>query len=165
MQGREAADFGTAVHRLLAQVEWGPAGEVVARWQTAGEPTEGVAEAQAVLSAPELAGVWARPAGAARAEVWRERSFEMVWDEAWVTGTMDRVVIERTAEGRALWATVYDFKTERVDAAETAAAARRHDGQMRLYRQAVTRLTGLPEAAVSAFVVFTRLRRLVTAGM
>ena len=165
LAGREAADFGTAVHRLLAQVEWGPADEIVVRWHAAGEPAEAVAEAQAVLAAPELAGVWARPAGTKRAEVWRERAFEMVWDEAWVTGTIDRVVIERTAEGRAVRATVYDFKTERVEPAVMAAAARRHDSQMRLYRQAVARLTGLPEAAVRAAVVFTRLRRQFEAGM
>jgi ATP-dependent helicase/nuclease subunit A len=81
-----------------------------------------------------------------------------------VTGTIDRVVIERDADGRALRATVYDFKTERVEGAEAIAAARQHDSQMRLYRQAVSRLTGLPEAAVRAVVVFTRLRRQVEAG-
>ena len=164
-QGRAAADFGTSVHRLLAQVERGPAEEVVARWRTSGEPADAVAEAQAVLTAPELAGIWVISSGAARTEVWRERSFEMVWDEAWVTGTIDRVVIECAADGRVLRATVYDFKTERVEEAEAIAAARRHDSQMRLYRQAVSRLTGLPEAAVRAVVVFTRLRRLVEAGM
>ena len=153
------------MHRLLAQVEWGPAGKIVADWHAAGEPAEAVAEAQAVLAEPELAEVWMSSAGTKRAEVWRERAFEMVWDEAWVTGTIDRVVIERTAEGRAVRATVYDFKTERVEPAVVAAAARRHDSQMRLYRQAVARLTGLPEVAVRAAVVFTRLRRQFEAGM
>lgn len=165
LQGRHAADFGITVHRLLAQVEWGPAMDAVARWSTVGEPADAVAEAQAVLMASELAGVWQRPLGGAQAEVWRERSFEMVWDEAWVTGTIDRVVIERTVEGRALRATVYDFKTERVEPTEAVAAARQHDSQMRLYRQAVARLTGLPEMAVRAVVVFTRLHRLVETGM
>lgn len=167
LQGREAADFGTSMHRLLAQVEWGPAGEIIARWRAADgdDAAEALAEAQAVLTAPELAGIWVRPAGAAQAEVWRERSFEMVWDEAWVTGTIDRVVIERQADGRAVRATVYDFKTGQVGPEEAVAAARRHDGQMRLYRQAVARLADLPEVAVRALVVFTRLRQLTEAGM
>ncbi len=165
LQGRDAAGFGTVVHRLLAQVEWGPAEKCVERWRAEGEMADAVAEAQAVLTATELAEVWEKPVGAERAEAWRERSFEMVWDEAWVTGTIDRVVIERTAEGRALRAAVYDFKTGWVEPDGATTAARRHDGQMRLYRQAVARLTGLPEAAVRGIVVFTRVRRLIEAGM
>jgi ATP-dependent exoDNAse (exonuclease V) beta subunit len=115
-----------------------------------------------VLGAPELKDIWARPAEAT--EVWRERSFEMIWDEAWVTGTMDRVIITRGTNGGARRATVYDFKTDRIEADQQTAAVRKHDGQMRLYRQAVARLTGLPESAVDAAVVFTRLRRVVSAG-
>jgi ATP-dependent helicase/nuclease subunit A len=163
LQGGDAAGFGTDVHRLLAQVEWGPAATAASQWKAAGEPVEAVAEVQAVLAAPELAAVWSRPAGAA-VEVWRERSFEMIWDEAWVTGTMDRVVIERAPDGRVIRATVYDFKTDRVDIGRLAMAARKHDGQMRLYRQAVARLTGIPEEAVEAAVVFTRVRRSVGVG-
>ena len=164
LPGREAAGFGTAVHRLLAQVEWGPATEELARAKARGESADALAETAAVLAAPELAAVWTRPAGVASAEVWRERSFEMVWDEAWVTGTMDRVIIERAADGRPVRATVFDFKTDRVEAAEAATAARAHDSQMRLYRQAAARLTGLPEAEVGGFVVFTRLRGMAAAG-
>lgn len=164
LQSRAAADFGTAVHRLLAQVEWGPVVPETLAGVAAGASAEAVAEVTAVLAAPELAAVWTRPSGAGAVEVWRERSFEMIWDEAWVTGTMDRVVIERAADGRAVRAVVYDFKTDNVAAGREAEAGQKHDGQMRLYRQAVARLTGLPLSAVAGAVVFTRLRTLVPAG-
>ncbi|MDQ5978536.1 MAG: hypothetical protein QG602_1510, partial [Verrucomicrobiota bacterium] len=164
LRGGEAAEFGTAVHRLLAQVEWGPATETATTWKISTEPQDAVAEARAVLQAPELDEVWTRSDGDTLSEVWRERAFEMIWDEAWVTGTMDRVVLECSKDGRALRARIYDFKTDWVGADETAEAAIRHTGQMRLYRQAVARLTGLSLDRVDASLVFTRLRRLEPAG-
>jgi ATP-dependent exoDNAse (exonuclease V) beta subunit len=88
----------------------------------------------------------------------------MIWNDVWVTGTVDRVVIERTAGGEILRARIYDFKTDRLSTEQLNAAVAKHDGQMQLYRQAVARLTGLPLSAVEAWVVFTRWRRMVAAG-
>lgn len=163
LRAGDATGFGTAVHRLLAEVEWGPATDFPVHPGPDAGPSEAVKEVKSVLRAPELAAIWVRPEG--RAEVWRERSFEMIWDEAWVTGTMDRVVIERRADGVALRATVYDFKTDRIEESQMAATARKYDSQMRLYRQAVARLTGLSEPAVRGLVVFTCLRQSVPAGL
>jgi ATP-dependent helicase/nuclease subunit A len=90
--------------------------------------------------------------------VWRERAFEVVLDEAWITGIFDRVVVERDAAGRARAATVFDFKTDALDGAADAAlahAAARHAAQLGLYRRAAARLAGLPAEAVRAEVVFT----------
>ncbi len=161
LQARDAAHFGTAVHELLAQIEWAPAGPAVEKW-TSQAPESVVAEAVAVLNSPALAGIWLRPVGG---EVWRERSFEMVWDDAWVTGTIDRVVVERDGStGLPLRAAVYDFKTDRTGAQELEASARAYAGQMRLYRQAVARLTGLPLEAVKGTLVFTHARLAVESG-
>lgn len=162
--GREAADFGTAVHRLLAQVEWRTGDTKPPGWMTANESAEALAEAEAALNSSELSAVWSRPA-VVHVDLWRERAFEMVWDEAWVTGKMDRVVIECAADGRAMRATVYDFKTDRIEVEQIPSAVSKHDRQMRLYRQATAKLTGLPEHAVGAVVVFTWLRRAVAAGL
>lgn len=158
-----AVDFGTAVHRLLAGVEWGPATGIEEQWSRCPEPPEAVAEARAALHAPALAGVWARPAGAA--EVWRERPFEMVHDGVWITGVMDRVVVKRDSDGRAVHAMVYDFKTDRLEETGHDAAAARYHGQMALYRRAAARLTGLDMAAVEAQLVFTRTQTTRQTGM
>jgi ATP-dependent helicase/nuclease subunit A len=153
------AEFGTAVHELLAAVEWGSAGAAesfAAEWAARGEAG---AEALACMRAEALRGVWERPA-AARAEVWRERAFEIVLDGAWVTGVFDRVVVERDAAGRAVRAVVVDFKTDRVeDEAGVAAAVARHAGQLGLYRRVAARLTGLRAEAVAGELVLTRVRR------
>jgi ATP-dependent helicase/nuclease subunit A len=158
LQRGSATDYGTQVHSLLAQVEWGPAPEIVAGWPTLTEPA--AREAAAVLQAPGLRDVW-RPPAEAQAEVWRERSFEMIWDESWITGTIDRVIVEQGPDGLPLRATVYDFKTDGVEEAAVDTWVPRYADQLRLYRQAAARLTGLPLAQVRGVLVLTKLLRLV----
>lgn len=160
------ADFGTAMHALLAEVDGWRAEEADARaraWRARGVDAAVAGEALACLGAPELAEVFA-PRSASEAEVWRERAFEGVIDGTWVTGVFDRVVIERDAgrSGRPVRATVFDFKTDRLAGeAELAEATRRHAAQLRLYRRAVALLTGLPLARVGAELVFTGSARRV----
>ncbi|MEO5958816.1 MAG: 3'-5' exonuclease, partial [Opitutaceae bacterium] len=90
LEGGAAAEFGTRVHELLATVAWAAPADLarLAReWRTHGEA--GV-EALACLQATELKSVWRQREGA---EVWRERTFEIVLDGVWVTGVFDRVVV------------------------------------------------------------------------
>jgi ATP-dependent exoDNAse (exonuclease V) beta subunit len=80
-----------------------------------------------------------------------------------VTGIFDRVVVERDESGRAVRATILDFKTDRVSgASELAAAVMRHSGQLNLYRRVVVVLAGLAPAKVECVLIFTRLRKAVT---
>jgi ATP-dependent helicase/nuclease subunit A len=159
MDAAAGSGFGGAVHARLAEVEWSDEATfapAAAKWEK-GEPATD--EALACLAAPALADVWRRPAGAESAEVWRERSFEVVLDGAWVTGILDRVVIARDGAGRAREASVFDFKTDSVAGPDdAAAAAQRHRAQLRFYRQAVAVLTGLDPESVRAELVLTRLR-------
>ena len=158
--GGAAADFGTAIHALFAEVEWADAAEVgrlAAKWSARGTAGE---QALAGLRAPELASVWAWPAGAELVEVWRERAFEIVLDGAWMTGVFDRVVIEREARGRAVRATVFDFKTDRVsDEGDVLAAVERHSAQLNLYRRVAAVLTDLGDKQITCELVFTRAQR------
>lgn len=161
LEGGGGAVFGAAVHECLAEIEWsGPAADrLVGEWERHGGAAQ--SEAAACFRAEELGGIWARPAEG-RAEVWRERAFEVVLDGTWVTGVFDRVVVVRSTSGCALEATVFDFKTDRLDAgADLAAVAARHIGQLNLYRRVVAMLTRLQPADVGAEVVLTRARRRV----
>jgi ATP-dependent helicase/nuclease subunit A len=158
LEGAGAADFGTAVHTLLAEVEWvsqGDGEKFAEAWTRHGMARD---QALACLRAPELAGMWMRRDCA---EVWRERAFEVVLGGAWVTGVFDRVVIERDKAGRAVRATVFDFKTDRVAGdSDVVAAVARYAGQLNLYRRAAAVLTGLNGMAVACELVLTQLRRL-----
>ena len=153
-----SAEFGDAVHALLAEVEWGT-DAAEARWREQGRIGPALEDALACLRAPALAAVWREQPHAA---VWRERAFEIVLDEAWVTGVCDRVIVERDPSGRARRATVFDFKTDAVaDDAAMAEAAQRYASQLNLYRRVTAKLAGLPLGAVGCELVFTRLRRRV----
>jgi ATP-dependent helicase/nuclease subunit A len=154
LEGSHAAEFGTQVHLMLADIEWGGGGEE-SRWRECGFQAAAIAEVRGCLDAAELADLWRRRAGA---EVWRERAFEIVLDGVWLTGVFDRVVVER--EPRRV--TVIDFKTDRVsDEAAMAEAARRHAGQVNLYRRVAAAFAGVPATAVECELVFTHLRRRV----
>lgn len=150
--GRVAAEFGASVHAMLARVVWLDTIAQPNDWSgSAGEV------AKACLAEPGLTEVWVRPPTAARAEVWREQPFEVVLAGSWVTGVFDRVVVEYDANDLARRATVYDFKTD----ADGTRALQRHAAQLKLYRQACARLTGLPETQVACRLVLTGQRRLV----
>ncbi len=162
LEAMQSATRGTEVHACLAEVEWAEPDLALAwrkRWSAAGRARTAIDLAAACLEAPALAPVWRRPA--ARAEVWRERSFEIVLQRDWVTGVFDRVVIESDTDGRPVAATVYDFKTDRIPAdGDLAPAVARHRDQLLLYRRVAAVLTGLPETSVRSVLVFTAPRRL-----
>jgi ATP-dependent helicase/nuclease subunit A len=161
LEGGGEAEFGRRVHALLAKIGWADAPDRARLGRELAEEGAAGAEAAACLRSPDLAGVWERPAGRG-ADLWRERPFEAVVDGAWVSGVFDRVGVVLGATGRPVSATVYDFKTDRIDpAADLAAAAERHAGQLEWYRQAVRSLTGLPDEAVAGEIIFTHLRRRV----
>ncbi|QYM79561.1 UvrD-helicase domain-containing protein [Horticoccus luteus] len=167
LNGSAASEFGTSVHGLLADIEWWPhaSGEAWKRgWEARGVEHAAIAEAWRCVTAAALGEVWRRPAG--KAEVWREKAFEILLDGAWITGVFDRVVVARDDAGRATAAVVYDFKTDRVgNEGEIARAVERHAGQLDIYRRAAAVLTGLPVAAVVTELVFTAAaRRVVVPG-
>ena len=156
-----AADFGTAVHELLAEVEWGGDEAAVrhaAEWKHRELASGAVAEALACLRAGELAEVWRKPLFG---EVWRERAFEVVIDATWVTGIFDRVVLERDRSGRITHVTVTDFKTDYVDSPkELLSAIGRHAPQLNLYRRVAGVLTGTPAERITCNLVFTRSKKI-----
>ena len=98
-------------------------------------------------------------------ELWREKSFELILDGEWVSGTMDRVVLRRNAAGVAESAEILDYKSDRVaDAASLAAAATKHTPQMALYRRVLSRLTGLAAEKIRCRLLFTGAGRTVEVG-
>lgn len=148
----EAREFGRTVHALFAEVTWLDGSWDEALREKLAVQGEAGAEVWACLQAPALAALWAPVPGA---ELWRERAFEAVIAGVWITGVFDRVVVERDANGKALRAAVYDFKTdERIDG-----AAERHARQLELYRAAAAQLTGLSLRQVGCFLVLTRARQ------
>jgi ATP-dependent helicase/nuclease subunit A len=163
VDGGRAADFGAEVHAALATVEWWDpaAGEAwAAARREEGMPERVVTEALGCLGAPALADVFRRPAGAA--EVWRERAFEIVLDDTWVTGVFDRVVVERAVAGEAVRVRVIDFKTDRLaGGCDFGPVVKRHAGQLDLYRRVAAVLTGVRPGQVTCALMLTESRRIL----
>ena len=85
----------------------------------------------------------------------------MLDDGEWISGTVDRVNITCDTTGRAVAATIIDFKTDDVsDAGKLAEKIAGYRPQIALYRQAVAKLAGLPKEDVRAQLLFTRTGRL-----
>ncbi len=164
-----AAELGTAVHTLFEEVGWLPGVDAAAAeaaaggrlsvsdavWQEASQQFHTSLEAEAVQAA------LARPGD--DAELWRERTFEALVEEHWVSGCFDRVQIERDSRGRAVAATILDYKTSRLDregALERAVAHYRP--QMQLYRTVLSRLLELDETDIDLKLVFTRTGEVIT---
>lgn len=127
-----AARRGVEVHAAYAAIEW--------------------ADAETAAQLPEaFRPAFVRPGAAA--SVWRERAYELVDGDCWETGQFDRVVFVGSGVDRV--ATIYDFKTNAREAGESEAAfaARMrtlYAPQMALYRQALSRLTGLVVERIGA---------------
>lgn len=161
---REAKrQLGLRVHELVAAVPWlEPGMDVRKVWQGRGLDLDDTASSQvlALFEDPSIR-PWFTRADSSSREVWVERRVDAVLDGEWVSGILDRVVLERDAQGRWTSATILDFKTDEVP--DDAAVRERAGGyrpQMELYRKAVQKLTGLPKARIRVILIFTSIRRL-----
>ena len=78
-------------------------------------------------------------------------------DGEFCSGVFDRVILYEK------YAKIIDFKTDRIDKDGLPEAVKRHKAQLELYRRALTRLSGLPETAITCLLVFTRPARVMKA--
>lgn len=154
-----ARELGVLVHAMFERVADPADRAALNSWWAAEfpEPTDWqrVAWRQvlACLDSEPVAAALRVPPGAV---LWREKRFEIILKDEWVTGTFDRVVVGATE------ALIIDFKTD--DVADEAAALERAEGyrpQLGLYRDVLSRLTGLEPRAIRAALVFTRIRHVV----
>ena len=144
-EGAAARDFGTRLHALCEQIEWLAPGEIP---ELPGAAPADRAQLAEFLGRPALHRLFERPAG--RVELLREQAFEVVLDGQWLSGKIDRLELERDADGRPIRARVFDFKTDQAPNVE------RHRPQMDDYRRAVARLFALAPAQVAGTQLFLR---------
>ena len=166
---RSGSSRGNALHELFEQIEWFEEGigeRVLAAWNPsplalAPELRDEVRdEFLAALATPGIRDILSHPAGAA--EVWREQAFELADQGKWITGRMDRVMVERDTKGRPVRATVIDFKSDRVSSDEELGEhVAMYRPQLAWYLKALSRLLGLPGNRLRAALVFTHARRTV----
>jgi ATP-dependent exoDNAse (exonuclease V) beta subunit len=119
--------FGTAVHALLAGVDWADESPPVL---PANEVGQTVAK---LLRNPALHEIFERRGR--NIELFREQSADAVIDGKLLTGVIDRLHIHRTPDGSVTRVEVIDFKTDAVN--DPAELIDRYSGQMNAYRTAL----------------------------
>lgn len=164
---RSAADFGTAVHALFERIEWL---EASPDSLFAGNGSPEAALVRAALQVPEIAALF-RPQP--QAAVLNEQPLDAVvrrdGEEIWVSGIIDRLVLERrfsaeeTPHGvreheEVTAAHIIDYKTNRRDAAlsreqQDENLRAEYRGQMSAYRELVAAAFALPADRVSVTLV------------
>jgi ATP-dependent helicase/nuclease subunit A len=87
-------------------------------------------------------------------ELWRERDFVVLDDGKMLQGQFDRVVIGCDANGKALWARLLDFKTDKVTDETVAGVVEGYEPQIKAYLRALTRMLRLGEDCVSGELLF-----------
>jgi ATP-dependent exoDNAse (exonuclease V) beta subunit len=161
---RAARRKGDVLHAWLSRLEWpieeNPAeDEAHVYGAEAGEDerAEYWRAFRALLDDSQIAGALARPqlAPGETAEVWRERSFAVMRDDALVTGAFDRVVIIRDEKGAPLRAALFDFKTGPRSAGAAEDAVARYRPQLECYRDAFSRMLALPVEKIETRLLFT----------
>jgi len=144
-------------HAVFEQIEWIESERDIEKAlegiQARGEILKDVAEC---LEEPSVLELFVKKEEAV--ELWREKAFELLIDNKWISGVFDRVVLVRDGEGgKVIGADIIDYKTSKVEGEEEIAAeAAYYRSQMDVYQQALTKLTGLSETKIHCLLVFTQ---------
>ncbi len=154
-QESRATQRGTRLHEALSRIVWlnetAPQPEDIPTSEV--NLTVGSAFREALLQPPHAV------------ELWRERSFELIADGLWISGTFDRVVFFEKSGHRS--AQIYDFKTNRrrdneADGAFAKRMQETYAGQMTNYRKALAQLAGLPTSSISCALLLTETLQAIT---
>ncbi len=164
-ESRDVTAFGVAIHQLLERIEWIDDVDVdgiLDAWQRGAVMTPEVIrdvtiQFRHVLTIDAVRSLLSRPEGHVR--LWREKGFELVTpDGLWMTGVFDRVLIHEGGSGQAESAVIIDYKSSMVES--ESQLARKSDvyrPQLDSYRQALSRILGLPEERIECKILFTRV--------
>ncbi len=168
LETRQAADYGTLVHWLFEQIEWltdetEQALEASLQRSSAvstDQKTAALNEVFGCLREPTVRATLQRPSSPV--EVWREKRFEIVMDGEWISGVFDRVTLIQDGNGGYKEATILDFKTDRLSGETDVDRLRDlYSPQLRLYRQVLSRISGLSESRIRCRLLITQRRQLV----
>lgn len=150
MDAATGTTLGTAVHEILAQIEWDWPQELVGAF-----PSEALELARSCFDSAEIrAAAFTRPAGLVR--LLREERFEWLGPEGWMSGAVDRAVVYGHGSEREVL--LFDYKTDQATPEETV---ERYRAQLLAYRGALAALAGVEVGAVRPCVIHCRSGRLL----
>ncbi len=143
---------GSLIHALFEEIEWLDelgSSELEAIWdQRVPDATEEMRR-EVLESLPAAATIFDRPSP--QASCWREKRFETLIGEDWVSGIIDRVVLDGER------ATIIDFKTTALDDVMPTS----YQEQLGIYRSVVQKMTGLERENIRCCLFFSRAKQLI----
>ena len=145
---RESAAFGSAVHAVFERItRWN--GEDKPHWvlHPATEAERTVAACMDVTAIRELF------MPAETAIVMKEQRIEAIDGNVWISGVIDRLVIDGNS------ACIVDFKTDHADTAEQL--RERHEAQLQAYARIVSKITRIPCDRIRLMIISTHLKTVI----
>ena len=159
---RNSMEVGTAIHELFEKVSWSDEvdnEEIIQEWRGTSSVAEelkqrAIEQFRRALASAEVRQALSKPEG--NVDLWREKHFEIVLDDRWVTGIFDRVTIVRGLDNRILGATVLDFKSDEITSeAELNNRAERYRSQLFIYGKALSRMLRIDPSQITLRLLFT----------
>lgn len=149
---QEASEFGTQVHTAFEAIEtWSPELDFES---LAGGNTSVQKALQRCFESAAIRETFSPRSS--QSIVWRERAFACVEGDQYISGTFDRVTLEKSPNGTLLSAEILDFKTDRIHGKNTIEqATEHHKPQLEIYRQALAKIIGLPIKKIQLKLLFT----------
>lgn len=147
----EGRKFGAAVHQVFEQIQWWTPGQALRG------PVEAVIEVEKCLASSEIRALFTPETP--MDEAYCELPVELLENNTWWTGVIDRLVLRRDTHGRLLKAILIDFKT---DSAETTETLRdRYSKQLQIYQRAVGLALKIEDCQMEIVIVGTADRILL----
>ena len=92
-------------------------------------------------------------------KVYREQAIESILDGVWVSGVVDRLLVEFDKDGKAMNAAIMDFKTDKVD--DPKELVERYAEQLEIYRGMICQTYSLTDENVFAVILSTHLKKTI----
>jgi ATP-dependent helicase/nuclease subunit A len=162
IESRQTLEFGNAVHRLFEKVGWiedldreGAIGEWEREHHFPPALRRPVLEQfRNSLESEEVRRALGRREG--EVDLWRERPFDVVLGQRWLSGVFDRVALRKEGSGKTAGGRIIDFKSDRVHGDfEIEKALHRYRPQMELYGLALARLLNVALREIELQLIFT----------
>ncbi len=87
-------------------------------------------------------------------ECWKEKTFDVIVQDYYISGCFDRVQIKRSNDGKIISAAIIDYKSGNFDPDDTEKNIRYHR-QLNTYRIAASQLLHLPVTDIKCFIIWT----------
>ncbi|MGJ8677711.1 MAG: UvrD-helicase domain-containing protein [Akkermansiaceae bacterium] len=148
----EGVLIGNQVHQLFESITWSDElpdfdGSIAARL------------VRECLSVAVIAARFSRPEG--DYQLLREQPFETQQKGRWISGVIDRAVITQE-NGQPSRIEIIDFKTDTEDEEMNVASLRaKYTDQLEIYRQAMSKITGVSVENISCYLLSTALKEMI----